>query len=194
MKLVIALIWGTASAACTAPTVPTGPISVGGCDGLTQNIPGEEGLHVAVGTDVAWSSNPPATGAHYPIWAAYDRTYSQLDRGYYLHDAEHGAIVLLYNCPGGAAGCPDVVAGLEQVVRGMPTDPSCTAPVRQRVLVTGDPLLPAGVTVAAVAWNNWYTASCVDPYLAVFASNHYAFGPEDLCSDGANFGGTFIDP
>ena len=45
---------------------------------------------------------------HYPVWGAYDRTYAALDRGYYLHDAERGAIVLLYNWP-------EVVAGLEAI-------------------------------------------------------------------------------
>jgi hypothetical protein len=119
-----------------------------------------------------------------------DRTYQQLERGYYLHDAEHGAVIFLYNCP---AGCPDVVSALEDVVRAMPTDPGCVAPVRQRALVTGDPLLPDGVTVAAVAWDNLYTASCVDSYLGTFASNHYAFGPEKVTDDGENLGGTFID-
>jgi hypothetical protein len=54
--------------------------------------------------------------------------------------------------------------------------------------------LPADVTVAAVAWDNWYTASCADAYLGTFATNHYAFAPENTCTDGANLGGTFIDP
>ncbi|MEO6773158.1 MAG: DUF3105 domain-containing protein [Kofleriaceae bacterium] len=189
MKLTMAWI---ACAACTAPQVPSGPQPVGGaCNGMTENVPSEEGVHVAPGTQVTWSTNPPVTGAHYPVWGAYDRSYAQLDRGYYLHDAEHGAIVLLYNCPD---GCPDTVTALEAVVQGMPTDPMCTAPVRQRALVTSDPLLPAGVTVAAVAWDNWYTATCTDGFLATFASEHYGAGPEQLCSDGANLGGTLIDP
>ncbi|HET9987990.1 MAG TPA: DUF3105 domain-containing protein, partial [Kofleriaceae bacterium] len=114
MKLTFTLI---ACAACAAPHVPSGPQPVGGsCNGMTENVPSEEGVHVAVGTPVTWSTNPPVTGAHYPVWAAYDRTYAQLDRGYYLHDAEHGAIIFLYNCP---AGCPDVVSALEDVVRKM---------------------------------------------------------------------------
>ena len=181
-----------ACAACTAKPVATGPQPVGGsCNGMTENVPSEEGVHVAPGTTIDWSTNPPVTGEHYPIWAAYDRTYAQLDRGYYLHDAEHGAVIFLYNCPD---GCPDTVTALEAVVQAMPTDPICTAPVRQRALVASDPLLPAGVTVAAVAWDNWYTASCVDGYLGTFASEHYGAGPEQLCSDGANFGGVLIDP
>ncbi len=189
MKLAVSLVVA-AVAGCAADPAPTGPISVGGtCGGIAQSVASEAGLHVAPGTDITWSTNPPVTGMHYPVWGAYDRTYAALDRGYYLHDAEHGAIVFLYNCP---AGCPDVVAGLEAIVRAMPVDPSCTAPVRNRALVTGDPNLPA--MVGAVAWDNWFTASCVDPYLTTFATNHYASGPEDLCNDGENIGGTFIDP
>ena len=176
---------------CTSTPPPSGPISVGGsCNGMTESVPSEPAIHVPIGTAVDWTTNPPVTGQHYPYWGAYDRTYVQLDRGYYLHDAEHGAIIFLYNCP---AGCPDVVSALEGVVRNMPTDPNCTAPIRQRALVTGDPLLPDGVTVAAVAWDNLYTASCVDSYLGTFASNHYAFGPEQVTTDGENLGGTFID-
>lgn len=178
-------------AACTTTPQPTGPISVGGaCNGMTESVPSEAALHVPIGTSVQWTTNPPVTGKHYPVWAAYDRTYAQLDRGYYLHNAEHGAIIFLYNCPD---GCPDVVSGLEDVVRNMPIDPNCTAPVRQRALVTGDPLLPEGVTVAAVAWDNLYTATCVDSYLRTFASNHYALGPEAVTDNGENLGGTFID-
>jgi hypothetical protein len=176
---------------CSAPPVATGPRMVGGCNGLETAIAPEPAVHVAVGTPLDSSSNPPATGMHYPIWAAYDRAYTSLERGYYIHDAEHGAIVLLYNCPD---GCPDVVTGLEAVVRAMPVDPGCTAPVRNRALVVADPLLPADVMVAAVAWDVTYTATCVDPYLHAFASDHYNNGPEDLCSDGAVLGGTFIDP
>jgi hypothetical protein len=164
---------------------------VGGCNGLETAVDPEPGMHVAVGTPIDFSTNPPATGAHYPMWAQFDRTYTALDRGYWLHDAEHGAVILLYNCP---AGCPDIVSGLEDVVRAMQIDHGCTLPLRQRAIVTADPLLPAEVTVAAVAWNVMYTATCVDPYLNTFAIDHYNRGPEDICIDGIDLGGTFIDP
>ena len=103
---------------------------VGGhCNGMVDSVPSEEGIHVDPGTAIEWSTNPPVTGKHFPIWGAYDRSYAELERGFYLHNAEHGAIVFLYNCPD---GCPDTVAALEDVVRGMPTDPICVAPVRNR--------------------------------------------------------------
>ena len=163
--------------------------AVGGCDGMETLVPSEAGIHVDPGTPITWSSNPPATGEHYPVWAQFDRQYTALDRGYWLHDAEHGAIVLLYNCP---TGCPDIVAGLVGVVQRMAVDHGCVAPVQHRAILAADPLLPT--TVGAVAWDVSYTATCVDPYLDTFARVHYAQAPEDFCSDGANLGGTPIAP
>jgi hypothetical protein len=161
------------------------------CDGAVTDVPGEPGIHVAIGTTIEWSSNPPATGMHYPVWAKWDQHYASLDRGYYVHNAEHGGVVFLYNCP---TGCPDVVGQLIDAARTFSADSSCDAPVRNRLMVVADPALPAEVQVAAVAWNAVYTAGCYDPFLLTFARNHYNKGPEDLCRDGIELGGTFIDP
>lgn len=161
---------------------------VGGCDGMETLVPSEPGIHVDPGTPIAWSTNPPATGEHYAVWAQFDRQYTALQRGYWLHDAEHGAIVLLYNCP---SGCPDIVAGLVGVVQRMAIDHGCTLPIKHRAIIAADELLPT--QVGAVAWDVSYTASCVDPYLDTFAQKYYAQAPEDFCNDGGNFGGTPIE-
>jgi len=165
------------------------PQMVGECDGLLDVVSNGGGQHLVVGTPIEWSSNPPATGSHYPIWAGWDRHYLQLDRGYYVHNAEHGGIVLLYNCP---AGCPDVVESLKAIVRNASPDPTCEGVVKNRMIVASDPLLPEGVQVAAVAWNTYYTASCFDPYVATFARVAYRHGPEDSCADGAPMSGSLI--
>ena len=175
---------------CTDTDTP--PIEdAGGCDGKVEIIPDEPALHVAMGTPVEWSSNPPATGMHYGVWAAWDRSYQNLDRGYYVHNAEHGGIVLLYNCPN---GCQETVDRLIDTARTMDPDSACEAPLRNRVIVTSDPLLPPGIEVAAVAWDVVYTATCYDPFVKTFAHAHYNRAPEDLCADGIGAGGTFIDP
>jgi hypothetical protein len=176
---------------CGDNMVPRAPFELGGCDGLV--IPAEPALaiHVDAATPITWSTNPPANGPHYGAWAAWNRSYPQLDRGNYVHNAEHGGVVLLYNCP---SGCPAIVDSLIGVMRGLGTDPKCRAPVYNRTLIAPDPLLPEGITVAAVAWGYAYTASCFDPAIAEFASAHYAEAPEDLCGDGVPKEGTFIDP
>lgn len=165
------------------------PEDVGGCDGLVESVPDEAGVHMPIGTLINWSSNPPAIGAHYPTWAGWDRHYQALDRAYYVHNLEHGGIVLLYNCPG---GCQDVVDNLLDVVRGAKVDDTCEGAVHNRMLVVQDPLMPAEVQVAAVAWGQVYTASCFDPYIARFARTRYRRAPEDLCNDGVPMSGSLI--
>lgn len=167
---------------------PGGPVGL--CDGQVFEIAGEAGVHVTPGMAISWSSNPPATGKHYPSWAGWFRSYPTLERGYWMHNAEHGGVILLHNCPG---GCADDVAGLIALAQARPQDPACAPPVRNRVMVVADPMLPAGTTIAAVAWNAYYTASCLDPAaLAAFLDAHYAHGPEDLCGDGLAMGGARI--
>jgi hypothetical protein len=164
---------------------------VGACDGTLVVESDTSGEHVDTGTPIEWTNNPPTSGPHYPAWAAWDREYTALPRGYYVHNAEHGGIILLYRCD---AGCPDVVAQLLDVARTMPADASCASPITKRVIVTADPDLPDGVQVAAVAWNHAYTASCFDPYVETFAREHYAKAPEDFSSEGIGLGGVPITP
>jgi len=163
----------------------------GSCGGLLTIEKGTGADHVDQGSTIEWTNNPPASGPHFPLWAAWDRTYTELPRGNYVHNAEHGGVILLYHCDG---GCPDVVDALVGVARAMAPDTACGAPITKRVIVTGDPLLPAGVQVAAVAWNHAYTASCFDDYVAQFAAEHYGEGPEDTCANGAGLGGSAITP
>ena len=166
--------------------------SVGGsCNGMLTVESNTSGEHVAMSAAIDWTNNPPTSGPHWDIWAAWDRQYVELPRGHYVHNAEHGGVILLYNCD---PACPEVVDGLLAVARAMPSDPMCVAPITKRVIVTGDSLLPPGIQVAAVAWNHAYTATCFDDYVATFAAEHYAQAPEDFCANGANVGGTLITP
>lgn len=163
------------------------------CGGAVTEVATVASPHVDIGTMVNWTSNPPTSGPHYPVWAAYDQDYPELQRGYWVHDLEHGAVVFAYRCD---AGCPEVAAQLDAVVKALPVDSTCASPVKQRSLVVEDPLLPADNTVDAVAWGVYYSAAgaCVDPAtLESFYFDHVAQGPEDLCTDGAALGGTPIN-
>ena len=142
--------------------------------------------HVPVGTPLEYNSNPPSSGAHYGTWAAFKEYTAPIDRGYYVHNLEHGAIVLLYKCED-ASGCPDVVQALRDAAAALPADPLCETStrgqVRARVVIAPDPLLD--VPVAAAAWGFTYRARCVHPAsLQKFAREHYGQGPESICVDG----------
>jgi hypothetical protein len=145
--------------------------------------------HVAIGTPVAYDSNPPSSGPHYPIWAAYQEYSTPVDRRYYVHNEEHGTIVFLYNCAAADGGdCAGVVQTLESAMAALPDDALCTAAndgVRVRALITPDPLLD--VPVAAAAWGWTYRAACADlGSLVSFALAHYGQGPEMICGNGTS--------
>jgi hypothetical protein len=142
--------------------------------------------HVDIGSTIVWNSNPPSSGPHYPIWAAYQAYTTPVPRGYYVHDLEHGGIVFLYNCALFDADCPALVRALQSVSDGLTDDPLCIADgngVRVRTVITPDPLITA--PVAAAAWGWVYKAQCADlPTLRAFAVEHYGHGPEDICGNG----------
>jgi len=142
--------------------------------------------HVAIDTPVTYNSNPPASGPHYPIWAAFQEYQAPVDRRYYVHDLEHGAGVLLHNCAAKDAGadCAANVAGLRAAVASIPNDPLCAdTEVRVRAIITPDPLLDVPLAVAAWGWT--YKADCLDqPSLNAFVNAHYGQGTEAVCANG----------
>lgn len=148
------------------------------------------GDHVAGPTDVlaagTWSSNPPSSGKHCGSWGAYQVFSSArpLPRCNYVHNLEHGAVVLLYSC---AKGCSEIVAALQSIFDSPPKDPDCA---KARVLVTPDGEIDG--SVAAVAWGwTWRAAALGDAALLSlrkFVSDHIGSrgeAPEArVCSDG----------
>ena len=160
-------------------SAPQGP-----CAAVVELPAVDIGYHAPQGTVLTWSTNPPASGTHYPVWAPWAQAFTEIvPRGNWLHNAEHGGVVLLYRCAG---DCPDVAAGLASIGTALPQDSTCASPINARWLVTADPLLPDNVQVAAVGWGAIYHASCLDAAtLQSFITAHYAHGTEDFCSQGA---------
>jgi hypothetical protein len=160
-------------------------------------------IHVDEGSDIMFTSNPPAGGPHYPRWARWMTTFMQyptpIPRGYWIHNLEHGGVVFLYKCDpdagldaareasadGGTVTCAEAAEKfLTQAMNALPTDPLCAPPVRVRAIITPDPNIPT--PFAAAAWGWTYTSACADlPTLIDFAKSHYAKAPEDFCSDGS---------
>jgi hypothetical protein len=150
---------------------------------VTAQIPEPNFQHQDDCTPLAYSTNPPSGGDHWPHWAAYKKYATVVPREMYVHDEEHGAVVLAYRC---AAACPDVIAALSGVFDGM-ADPLClqNPGPAARVVLTPDPLLDT--PVAAATWGATYTATCIDvPSLRAFADAHYGNGREQTCADGVD--------
>jgi uncharacterized membrane protein YgcG len=155
---------------------------------ITTGIPLEKATHVEVCTDLDFPTNPPSGGPHWGQWAAFG-TYEDppCPREAYVHNMEHGGVVLLHDCEG---PCPDVIAALEQARDAVSGDPKCLqipGGPTERVILTPDPELD--VPLAAAAWGATYTATCIDvPSLLDFVKKHYDHGPESTCAQGKPFG------
>jgi hypothetical protein len=113
----------------------------------------------------AYNSSPPSSGPHCASWGRYDingkmdnyTPMAPLPACNFVHNLEHGAIVLLYNCPD---GCEDTVAALEAVIKSVGPDPDCVSQGIKRIVLT--PYADMDATVAASAWGHTFTASCLD--------------------------------
>jgi len=170
------------------PTAETGaPDDDGGgttidgsiCGAIEQAHTPEGNLHMATCSPLTFGTNPPSSGNHYAIWAAY-KTYTQpFLPGFWVHSLEHGAVVIGYKCDG---GCPHEVARAQAFIDALPAD--CGAPPRRVILLPNPDL---DVRFAASAWGFTLKANCFDePALAAFVAAHYGHGPEDICSDGVD--------
>jgi Protein of unknown function (DUF3105) len=181
---------GVPSVADSYPaSAPSGP-----CGAVVQQHVIEGATHVPVCSYVDYHTLPPSSGDHYPYWAAYMTYDSPVPEGYWVHNLEHGTIVLSYNC--GEAGCADDLAAAQQMMDQFPDDSLCTGEgqgVRHRFVMTPDPRLD--VRFAASAWGWTLRAGCFDraTFLA-FANAHYGQGPEPICSNGEDVVGTSADP
>jgi hypothetical protein len=158
---------------------PDAPID---CGTIVEEHMVQPSPHVPVCTPLVYSTNPPTSGPHYPIWAAYKSYTEPVPRGFWVHDLEHGAVVVTYNCP---SNCDAEVAQLQAFLDSLPADPICAAPVKNRFVVTPDPHLD--IKFAASAWGFSLRSACFDlPPLGTFITDHYAKATEDTCFDGVD--------
>jgi hypothetical protein len=152
----------------------------GACTTTVKQHPDEGAQHLTSCLPApTYCTNPPSSGNHYPSWADYMTYDTPVPWGHLVHSLEHGAIVIVYNCPG---GCADEVAAAQAMIDALPVDPICTAPTKRRVILAPDPTLD--VRWAASAWTWTIRAPCFDAAaFSAFAGAHYGMGREDLCGE-----------
>ncbi len=156
-----------------------------GACGLTACAPEQlEARHVDTCSSIDWPTNPPTSGQHFPIWAAFQDYTEAVPRGFWLHSAEHSAVVLAYNCDF-ADDCAALTSELTSFAASVADDPLCDAAVGNRIIVTPDPLLDAAF--AAVAWGHYLKGSCFDEApVQSFVDQYYGMNYENFCSGGVD--------
>ena len=143
--------------------------------------------HISPPATVTYEHDPPTSGCHYnlgygtaPIQTGvYDKP---IQPEYWVHNLEHGYVVVLYNCP---AGCATDVKALSDWYKTVPPDPKGVG--YQKVLVM--PETTMAPKFAVVSWD-WY-----DPMptkldigeVQKFFNNHVDESPEEA-------GGTGVTP
>lgn len=154
---------------------------------ITTDIPLEAVSHVEPCTDLDYPTNPPSGGPHWGVWAAFTTYDVPVPREMYVHDMEHGGVMLLHRCEGDCAGVLEMFEDARSAVTGDPKCLQIPGGPTERVIITPDPELD--VPIAAAAWTATYRATCLDPEsLRDFVKKHYDHGPESTCAQGKLFG------
>jgi hypothetical protein len=165
------------------------------CEALVQQEAVVPGLHLPDCTHIQYATNPPSSGDHYASWIAHKTYAVPVPRGFLVHNLEHAATVIWYNCPHGCAG---EIAAAQEFIDALPVDPLCPpAGPKRRVLMVPDPFLDTKWAVSVWGWT--LRAACFDrAAFGQFVSSRYGQGPENFCSDGIDLidadGGLRVPP
>ncbi|MCC6175930.1 MAG: DUF3105 domain-containing protein [Chloroflexi bacterium] len=114
---------------------------------IGQAMPIQGADHVADGTVITYDTRPPTSGPHYASPLTRFGMYDQAPpAGNWVHNLEHGAVAILYNCPN---GCPEVVQELQDLYPTLPLGRNARGG-NPRVVIF--PYTDMDTKIAAVAW------------------------------------------
>ena len=144
--------------------------------------------HVQVGTPVRYESCPPASGQHYSstgLGPIAPRFYGPGDRVLpqgWVHNLEHGGLVILYNCALG--GCDPVsMEKLRTLASTFPASPRCGIPggFLSPVIARFDQMQGG---FAALVWDRVLLQAALDTdqLLAFFRTVGETTNPEQYCA------------
>ena len=146
---------------------------------IPQQVANEGWTHVPEGSAITYAHNPPASGPHYPVWLRYEIFSTPLARGYWVHNLEHGGIVLLYRTDAPAS----IVTALTDAYHSLPPDPKCGG-TDARAVMLPDATMPHMVVALAA---DWILESDTVDAVAIrdFTLAHRDHAPESICGLGS---------
>jgi Protein of unknown function (DUF3105) len=142
--------------------------------GVEIAVASEGNTHFATGTDLTYDANPPASGPHWPTPAAAGYYDSAVPVEQWVHNLEHGYVVVLYDCRGDCDG--QLLADLEAFAADAPASATFGF---AKVIVTPYDGLPSNATLAAIAWEvELFLADFDAGALRTFFDKYQDQGPE----------------
>jgi hypothetical protein len=162
----------TARAAKVAPAAEPTPGGV--------MMPYEGNTHMIPPAVITYKHYPPTSGSHYYIWAPLGvypaaKYPHPLPVGYWVHNLEHGAIVIVYHCP---QGCPALAKQLGELTHTFPLDKYGQV----KMIVTPYDHMQHRIAILAWRWIDQMD-SFDRPRLLGFYRKHVNRGPEDIGPD-----------
>jgi hypothetical protein len=139
----------------------------------TQEPPSAAGIHVAEGSVIHYDINPPSSGPHYPTPASWGVYPQALATGTWVHNLEHGGIVVLYQCP-------TTCAALQAQMQDLFTQTATESQFQERKLVT-TPYPGLDHLIRVQAWGWTMPLDSVDTAaINAFYHEHVDKGPEQI--------------
>lgn len=140
-------------------------------------IPDEGRGHVKEGTPIAYKHYPPSSGTHYDVTQPAGVYTQEVPDGKFVHNLEHGYVVVLLKCPN---GCPDLFKQFTDLYNTLPNSKFGT----KKMVVTpyshpfSDPSKEAPITL--LAWDHEEMLQSFDKAkILAFYQAYVDRGPED---------------
>lgn len=125
--------------------------------------------------EITYDLHPPSSGDHRGQWGVWGE-YEYLPPEHWIHNLEHGGVVLLYH----PCASAETVDALREYARSRADDDGGAF----RWILTPYADLPTAVAVVAWEWS--YGAECVDEAdIEAFVADHYRQAPEDVAGNGS---------
>jgi Protein of unknown function (DUF3105) len=139
-------------------------------------------LHVAQGTPVTYNHNPPTSGCHYNLGfgvapikpGVYPPPNAKLTPEYWVHNLEHGYVVVSYNC---ASGCLADLEALNTWYHTLPPDGAGVVPYAKFIAIP-DPAQKDKWDVESWDWFDALGSTFNLNEIKKFYANHTNQAPE----------------
>jgi len=156
--------------------------------GYVQNDMGRE--HVSLGSFVRYALCPPASGKHFnaqgegPVRPGFYGPDDEAPPEGWIHNLEHGGLVVLYRCTDGDSGCADAAqTAMKEFYASFPNSPICNLPAGSvgPIIARFDEMK---WPYAALVWGQVLPLDTFDAQLVrdFFAQQGERSNPEPLCA------------
>jgi hypothetical protein len=138
------------------------------------SVPDEGHTHVADAVTLTPKHQPPSSGNHYASPVAAGAYSAEIPAGNWVHNLEHGYIVVVYRCSG--AECADLASQAKSIFAALPKEPKFK---EVKFVSTGYQTMKP--KVAVLAWNKEQDMDALDQQLITdFYTKYVDHGREDL--------------